>query len=55
MFSLKRKIRHFHVLVVQNRQKKCKKSAMHVLPTEPIGFLDVLVDVASLDLKVPTI
>ena len=26
---------------------------MHVLPTEPIGFFDVLVAVASLDLKVP--
>ena len=38
MFSLKRKIRHFHVLVVQNRQKNYKKSVKHLLPTEPIGF-----------------
>ena len=54
MFSLKRKIWHFHVLVVQNRSKNYKKSVMHVLPTEPIGFFDVLVAVASLDLKVPS-
>ena len=38
MFSLKRKIGHFHVLVVQNSQKNYKKSVKHLLPTEPIGF-----------------
>ena len=37
MFSLKRKIGHFHVLVVQNSQKNYKKSVKHLLPTEPIG------------------
>ena len=54
MFSLKRKIGHFHILVVQNSQKNYKKSVKHLLPTEPIGFFfDVLVAVASLDLKFP--
>ena len=29
MFSIKRKIRHFHVVVVQKRQRNVQKSVMH--------------------------
>lgn len=56
MFSLKRKIGHFHVLVVQNSQKKYKKKchARFANWTYRV-FFDVLGAVASLDVKVPTI
>ena len=40
----KREIRHFHVVVVEKRAKKCKK---------PILYLTFLMLSASLDLKVP--
>ena len=51
-FSLKPEIRRFHVVVVQKLQ-----SVMHVrslfLLIKPIGFFDVLVAVALLDVKSP--
>ena len=55
MFSLKRKIGHFHVLVVQNSQKITKKVSSTFCLLNLLVFLDVLVAVASLDVKVPTI
>ena len=56
MFSLKRKIGHFHVLVVQNSQKNYKKKCQALFANWTYWvFLDVLVAVASLDVKVPTI
>ena len=54
--------RRFHVVVVQKRQRQVQKSVIHVqsccLPIKPIFFsyfVDVLVAVASLDLKVPIV
>ena len=54
--------KHFHVVVVQKQQRCVQKSVMHVqsccLPIKPIFFsyfVDVLVAVASLDLKVPIV
>ena len=56
MFSLKGKIGHFHVLVVQNSQKNYKKKCQAPFANWTYWvFLDVLVAVASLDVKVPTI
>ena len=56
MFSLKRKIGHFHVLVVQNSQKNYKKKCQAPFAYWTYWvFFDVLVAVASLDVKVPTI
>ena len=45
---MKRDIRHFHVVVVQKRAKKCTKKArctckVVVLLIKPIVFFDVLV------------
>ena len=52
-FSIKHEITHFHVVVLQKRQQKCKKSKIVVLLIKPIVFFDVLVAVSLLDLKVP--
>ena len=57
--SIKCKIRHFHVVVVQkqerNVQKKCDARAKLLFCfLKPIVFVDVLVAVASLNLKVPS-
>ena len=53
-FYIKREIRHFHVAVVQKRQRKCSKTCctrtVVVLLINPIFY--VLVAVASLDLEV---
>ena len=58
-FSIKREIRHFHVVVVQKRQRnvqKTEKSVMHVHHTLTlfIVYFDVLVAVASLDQALAT-
>ena len=56
-FSIKHEITHFHVVVVQKRQEKCKnvwcRCKIVVLLIKVIVFFDVLVAVALLDLKVP--
>ena len=54
-FSIKREIRHFHVVVLQKRQRNVQKSTMYA---RSYGFayqtfFYVLVAIASLDLKVP--
>ena len=53
-FYIKHEIRHFHVAVVQKRQRKCSKTCctrtVVVLLIKPIFY--VLVAVASLDLEV---
>ena len=50
-------IRYFHVVVVQKRQRNVQKSVKHLqsccFAYETYCFLDVLVAVASLNLKVP--
>ena len=55
-YSIKREIRHFHVVVVQKRPKKCTKSVMHVqsccLFCKTYCFLTLSLPSASLDLKV---
>ena len=49
MSSIKREIRHFHVVVVQKQAKKCTKSVMHVqsccLAYKTYCVFDVLVAV----------
>ena len=49
-------MRHFHVVVVQKRQTNVQKSVMYVqtycFAYRLIVFCDVLVAVASLDLKI---
>ena len=54
-FSIKREIRHFHVVVVQKRQRNVQKSTMYARSYcfAYQTFFYVLVAVASLDLKVP--
>ena len=58
-FSIKHEIRHFRVVVVQKRQGNVRKSVMHMqsccFAYWTYCFLDVLVAVASLNLKVPNI
>ena len=51
-FSTKREIRHFHVVVVQRRQRNVQKSVMHVqsccfffCQSKPIAFSAFLVSV----------
>ena len=59
-FSIKRKVWHFHVVVVQNKYG-CAKGMFIVFLLKPIVFFcfcfclffDVLFAVAYLDLKVP--
>ena len=54
-FSIKREIRHFHVVVLQKRQRNVQKSTMYArsycFAYQTLFY--VLVAVASLDLKVP--
>ena len=54
---MKREIRHFHVVVVQTRERNVQKSVMHVqscfLLIKPIVFLTFSLSSASLDLKIP--
>ena len=57
---MKREIRHFHVVVVQKRERNVQKSVMHVqscfLLIKPIVFfLTFSLSSASLDLKVSSI
>ena len=48
-FSIKREIRHFHVVVVQKRERNIQKSVMHVesccFAYQTYCFYDVLVTV----------
>ena len=55
-FSIKREIRHFHVVVLQKRQRNVQKSTMYARSycfAYQTFFFYVLVAIASLDLKVP--
>ena len=56
-FSTKREFRHFHVVVVQKRQgnvqKRCDARAKLLFCILTILFLDVIVAVASLNLRAP--
>ena len=52
MFSIKREIRQFQVIVVQKWYINVQKSVMHVRSC--CCFFDVLVTVTSLDRKVPS-
>ena len=49
MYSIKREISQFHVVVVQKRAKKCTKSVMHVQSCcyfyKTYCFFDVIVEV----------
>ena len=53
-FFIKHEIRHFHVMVVQKRQRNVQKSMctckVVFLLVKPIAFLDVLVAVVLLNL-----
>ena len=53
--SIKREIRHFHVVVLQKRQRNVQKSTMYARSYcfAYQTFIYVLVAIASLDLKVP--
>ena len=54
MFSIKREMRHFHVLVFQLRQRNVQKRVTYkvlVLLIKPIAFLPSLVVVAVVDAK----
>ena len=54
-FSVKREIRHFHVVVVQKRRTNVQKSVMHMQIycfAYKLLVCEVLVAVASLDLKI---
>ena len=55
--SIEREIRHFHVVVVQKRAKKCTKSVMHeqrcCFACKTYCFFDDLIAVRAVDLKVP--
>ena len=55
----KTQIRHFHVVVVQGRQRNVQKSVLQmqivVLLFKPICFFDVIAAVVSLDVKFPNI
>ena len=54
--SIKPEIRHFHVVVVQWRQRNLQKSVMHVqscFANQTYSFFAVLVAVAALVAKVP--
>ena len=55
-FPMKREIRNFHVVVVQKRQRNAQKvwCTCKVVNCCCCCFFDVLVAVASLDLKVPS-
>ena len=56
LFSIKCKIRHFHVVVMQKRQicpKTCEASAKLLFFLLNLLFFDCLVAIASLDRKVP--
>ena len=58
--SIKCEIRHFHVVVVQKRAKKCTKKSWYtckvvVLLIKPVIFLPFSLTSASLDLKVPNV
>ena len=50
-FSIKHKITHFYVIVGQKWQRNVQKSMMH---THDV-LLDIVVAIASLNLKVPTV
>ena len=54
-FSIPGEIRHFHLIVVQKRQRNIKKSVMRVQSCcfAYYFLVDVLFAVASLDLKIP--
>ena len=56
---IEREIRHFHVVVVQKRAKKCTKSVMHVqrccFAYKTYCFFDDLIAVRVVDLKVPNV
>ena len=61
-FSIKRKIRHLHVVVVLKQQKNvqkvwctCKVVVLLIKPFLLLFFFYVLVVVVSLDLKVPSV
>ena len=58
-FSIKREIRHLHVVVVLKRPKKCTKicaaRANLLFCLLNLFFFYVLVEVTSLDLKVPSV
>ena len=58
MYSIKREIRHFHVVVVHKRQRNVQKGVMHVQSCcfgyETYCFLTFSSPSASLDLTVPT-
>ena len=52
--SITREIRHFYVVVVQNRERNVQKSVMHVrlvLLIKPIAFLTFSLSSSSLHLK----
>ena len=55
--SIKRKIRHFHFVVVQKQERNVPKSVMNVrnvvLLIDPIACLTFSLPSASLDLQVP--